>query len=174
MSYLDVLDNEFVALDIFRKPDLVFGVLQYVLLEVIVSKLLRMPFKGGQKSWFELFFIHLISIPFMGGLSGLFEPEGDYDEDVSDLIIDGTKGIPAVFVGQYIVNVAIKGLHVPTITMFDLLMTAASKTVTRPIAGLLYKNVFPDSIKLQWDDLSVLLGQQNMSSNLKREEDRPA
>ena len=75
----------------------------------------------------ELAAIHTVSLPFIGGGAAFVEfphPMG-YEALWGDLVMDGAKGIPAVFAAQYVVNTALKGLHAPSIKFKEVLTTAA-------------------------------------------------
>ena len=164
-----ILENLLAPYDFLNKPDLAFGVIQYVFLEVIVSRIFRYVLKQPAP-WGVDFAVHFISIPFLGGLSAFAESQGELKEsDFLTLLLDGAKGIPGVFVAQYVVQSFQLGPVIPHFNLRDLLITAASKAITRPIAGFLYNYVFPDKIKEQWDDVDAFVAFQNTKSNIKVE-----
>ena len=55
--------------------------------------------------------------------------------------MDGAKGIPGLFAAQYVVNTAGQGLHFPKFTFKDMLITGASKAITRPIINMAYSSL---------------------------------
>jgi len=163
------ISNLLTGFDFFEKPALAMGVLQYILLEVLVSRLFRF-LVDHPKTWTEDFFIHIISIPFLGGLSAWSGNAGTYDDNFFSLLLDGARGIPAVFVSQYIVSSFEEGPTLPgPFDMKDVLITAASKAITRPLAGFLYQFVFPKAIKDTWDDVDLLVTAQVEHSIIKIE-----
>ena len=81
--------------------------------------------------------------------------------------MDGAKGVPAVFVAQYICNTALAGLHAPKLQFNDILVTAASKIITRPIISLVYPYL-SDQMRTNLDTLEELFnGPQRGASRLK-------
>mgnify|MGYP001061627218 FL=1 len=55
-----------------------------------------------------------------------------------DHLTDGAKGIPAVLLAQWILDSFAKGFHVPWFNMKDLLITAGTKALTRPVIGFIF------------------------------------
>ena len=164
-----VLSNLFGAFDFLDKPDLAFGVAQYVVLEVLVSRIFRFLLKEPAP-WATDFFVHVISIPFLGGLSAWTEESEVFeDSDFLTLLVDGAKGIPAVFVAQYVLQSFSIGPSLPQFHLKDVLITSASKAITRPIAGFLYKNVFGEQLREMWDDVDMLIAYQQDRSSVKGE-----
>jgi hypothetical protein len=53
--------------------------------------------------------------------------------DYTTALKDGARGIPAVLAAQWVYNTASRGFHVPWFGMKDLLITAGSKAITRPL-----------------------------------------
>ena len=123
-----------------RKISQVAGVAEYVAAEVLVSYLARYVFKIEKRSIMELTAIHAVSVPFIGGLAQWSEPNHPYSYDApfQDTVMDGAKALPAVYAAQYICNTALSGLHAPSLNFKDILVTAASKIVTRPLLSFLY------------------------------------
>ncbi len=114
----------------------VFGSIQSVAAEVAVSKFLRWLLKMEQRSVYDLAILHSVSQGMLGGFMGYFNDMADIDTKdlgVGGALADGAKGLPALVVAQYIVNTAAKGLHFPGFSMKDLLITGASKALTRPL-----------------------------------------
>ena len=120
------------------RPQLALGSAEYVAIEVIISKLFRRLIGAAPKSWKDLIFIHGVSLSYMGGAQGFANPPGKYEAGVVENLKDGVKGIPAILLGMYTVDTCYRGFHVPKWSMADILVSAASKTVSRPIFGMLY------------------------------------
>ncbi len=123
------------------------GSLVYVALEVAVSKLLRTIMGADTKSAMELATVHTISLGLMGGLSaplnnpkeGVVHPG---EKSISRHITQGAKGIPALFLAQYIYQTFFNGFSMSFWSMKDALIMMAAKILTRPIGSkLLYNNV---------------------------------
>ena len=163
-----VISNLFVGFDVFDKPDLAFGIAQYVTLEVLVSRIFRFVL-NEPGSWATDFFVHVISIPFLGGLSAWAADSDSYESDFGTLLMDGAKGIPAVFAAQYVLQSFTLGPSLPKFNMRDVMITSASKAITRPIAGFLYQNVFTEELREQWDDIDAYVTAQMDRSSIKAE-----
>ena len=145
-EYTNVLSNIIVPFDP-RRTKLLMGSLEYVAAEVIVAKVVRKIIKADNKGWLELAYVHALSLPFMGGTAAFFDANAGYEgqdaegKDVTFMtqLMDGAKGIPAVLVAQYIIESFAKGFHAPWFNMKDLLITAGTKAITRPLVGFVYK-----------------------------------
>ena len=110
-----------------RKSQLVMGNAQLIAVEVTVSKILRKILRMADESIFRLTLIHAASLPLLGGAGGYFAPAkrlGDTNATYAEQFADGAKGIPAVFIGQYVINTAFQGFHMPKISIQDMLITA--------------------------------------------------
>ena len=130
----NVVRNAVAPLD-FGEDNRVLGTAEYVAIEVAVSKIVRSVLKMENRSVWDLFWIHLLSVPFLGGLGA---PFGDQTplantNDYTQALKDGARGIPAVLAAQWVYNTASRGFHVPWFGMKDLLITAGSKAITRPL-----------------------------------------
>ena len=68
---------------------------------------------------------------------------------------------------QYITNTALKGLHVPKLSIRDILITAASKILTRPLLTYVY-GYMPDAVQGNFDANDDMVVQQVGASRLKR------
>ena len=130
----NVFNNGIAAVD-FRKAKQLIGTVEYVAAEVLVSKVIRAVLKMENRGIFDLAFIHLLSIPFMGGIAAPFGnvraigATGGYGQAA----VDGAKGIPGVLIAQWIIATASKGFHFPWFNLKDLLITAGSKALSRPL-----------------------------------------
>lgn len=152
-GYTNIPINAIQMVDL-RHGSQVVGVVEYVAAEVIVSYFARWLFKSERRTLMELAAIHAVSIPLIGGLSAGVQDSNalGYESPVTDLVQDSAKGIPAVFVAQYICNTALAGLHAPKLQFTDILITAASKIISRPILALL----FPYISEMGRNNLDVL------------------
>ena len=138
-AFTNILTNAIQPIDV-RKGSQVAGAAEYVAAEVLVSYFARYLFKVEKRTLMELAAIHAVSIPLIGGLSAGVEDSNifGYESPWGDLVQDGAKGVPAVFVAQYVCNTALSGLHAPKLAFNDILMTAAAKIITRPLIALVY------------------------------------
>ena len=116
------------------------GSAEYVAWEVIVTMILRQALGYSKKSVFELIQVHAVSLTFMGGAQGFLDAPANFDASLFDQLKDGAKGIPAVLLAKYSVDTCYKGFHVPFKgwSMSDVVMSAASKALSRPLFSLLY------------------------------------
>ena len=123
-----------------RRFQLAIGSAEYVAWEVIVTMLLRQALGYSKKSIFELAQVHAVSLTFMGGAQGFIAAPSGFDASLFEQLKDGAKGIPAVLLAKYSVDTCYKGFHVPFKgwTMSDIVMSAASKAISRPLFSLLY------------------------------------
>ena len=123
----NVLSNTVLPFDI-RKPKLLIGSAQLILMEVLVAKVIRKILQMPNRGFGELALIHAVSLPLLGGFSGFFDPNSNIQtSSAKDSFRDGAKGIPGVFAAQYITNVGAKGLHIPSVSFKEVLVTAASR-----------------------------------------------
>jgi hypothetical protein len=172
-EYTNVLSNVIVPFDP-RRTKLLLGSLEYIAAEVVVAKVCRKIIKADNKGWAELAYVHALSLPFMGGAAALFEGNNDYegkDKEGKDIgfgshLMDGAKGIPAVLIAQYILESFTKGFHAPWFNLKDLLITAATKALTRPIVGFIF-TYLPEDAQTNLRVLDVLVQRQREKSTLK-------
>ncbi len=168
----DVFKNSVAPINVTATDgtDRVIGNAQVVALEVAVSKLLRWGLRMAPRGILELAFIHTVSLGFMGGLAGPFDRSAPIDGDVktTDALFDGMKLVPAVFAAQYVASVARQGLNLgfKQISVKDLLITAASKAVTRPLWNLIYKQL-PQKMADGLDTHDNMVERQRAASRLK-------
>ena len=155
-----------------RNTSVAGGAAAYVGLEVFVSYMLRHVFKVEKRGLAELTAIHALSVPFVGGLSAYFDGpdtlglEGSYGPQ----FMEGFKGIPAVFASQYVVNTYLSGLHVPKLNFKDILITSASKILTRPVMSLAYPQL-GETFRNGQDAIDATFAKQREASNLKQTSD---
>ena len=162
----NILNNTVLPLDV-RKPDLLVGSIQLITLEVLMAKTLRKVLSMGNRGFIELALIHAVSLPMIGGFSGAFGQNKQYSNaTATSSLQDGAKGVPAVFMAQYITNVAAKGFHMPKVSMKEILVTAASKMLTRPLITLMYPKLHKQ-LKDGFDVQNRMEIKQQIASNLK-------
>ena len=173
-SYQNIMTNVVLPFDP-RRTKLLLGSLEYIAFEVLIAKMLRKLIRADTLGWAELAYIHALSLPFMGGAAGFFNPQDGYDGvrtsdskpvAFTDKLMDGSKGIPAVLLAQWILNSFSKGFHVPWFNMKDLLITAATKTLTRPIVGFVYAYL-PEAARENLMVVDELVRRQQFFSTLK-------
>ena len=163
---MNVFNNAILPFDV-RKVSLVAGSAQLVLVEVIVSKVIRKILGMGSRGFAELAAIHAVSLPFLGGLSGFFESNKAISgQTYGSAFQDGAKGVPAVLLSQYLINTAARGMHVPSFSFKEVLVTAASKTLTRPLIVLAYPKLHK-SLQSNFRAVNRMEQMQNQNSNLK-------
>ena len=146
-DYLNIMTNVVLPVDP-RRTKLLLGSLEYIAFEVVVAKLIRKLMKADNLGWARLAYIHALSLPFLGGAAGFFNEQEGYTGPKStdqkpvgftDHLMDGAKGIPAVLLAQWILDSFAKGFHAPWFNMKDLLITAGTKAITRPVIGFIFK-----------------------------------
>ena len=163
----NVLANAYAPVD-FRNEGQLMGTAGYVAVEVAVSKLVRTVLKMEPRSITELAFVHLLSIPFMGGAGAPFGASTPLrgTADYTTAFKDGAKGIPAVLVAQWVYQTAYSGFHMPWFNLKDLLIIAGSKTITRPLVYSVYDKL-PDALDDGFAVIDELIRRQTNNSNIK-------
>lgn len=144
---------------------LVLGTVEYVLLEAAVSMLLRRVIKAQRRPFLQEVALHTIAMPFVGGLGAPLGKGGSYSAPYTDQLIDGSKGIPAVLFAQYVQQTAAKGFHLPSLSVNDLVITAVSKAITRPITKIVY-DFAPAMLKEHIERVRLLIARQENASLL--------
>ena len=169
-EFTQLLTTAAIPIDV-RTSEVVFGAVEYVAFEVFVSWMVRYMFKFEKRSLMELMAIHAVSIPLIGGAAGFVEGNHllGYEAPWGDVLYDGAKGVPAVFVAQYLVNTALAGFHVPGINVKDVLITAASKILSRVVISAGYGN-FGDRFRDYLDILEEVFNRQYQKSRLKSDD----
>ena len=149
-----------------RRYKLAVGSAEYIAIEVIVSKLLRMLVGASRKGWVELATVHAVSLTYMDGAQGFMEPPGSLNADLMTQLQDGAKGIPAVFAAQYITNVANRGFQIPKVSVKEILVTAASKMLSKPLINVMFDKL-PKAIKDNFTIQLLMEAKQSAASNLR-------
>ena len=172
-EYSNLLTNVILPVDP-RRTDLLIGSLEYVAFEVVVAKIIRKVMRMDNVGWTRLAYIHTLSLPFLGGAAGFFDPAENYRGQnkkgeaigFADNIFDGAKGIPAVLLAQWILDSFAKGFHAPWFNMKDLLVTAGTKALTRPVIGFL-SEYLPDTITEKLAVVDEMIRRQQSVSTLR-------
>ena len=169
-EFSNVFTTAISPIDI-RNSTFVGGTLSHVAAEVLVSYIVRRLTGAEKRTLMELTAIHALSVPLQGGMSGMLDgahPLG-LEAPMGSLFADGAKGVPAVFATTYMVNTAMSGLHMPKLSFKDILITAASKIVTRPLMSFAYPN-FGASFRQGQDALEDNFSIQRLQSSFNQPE----
>ena len=160
------MSNAIAPVD-FRKSKQLIGTAEFVAVEVLVSKVVRSVLKMENRGLMQLAFVHLLSIPFMGGLAGPLPAQSGIGNTAGygTALADGAKGIPGVLIAQWIIATATKGFHFPWFNMKDLLITAGSKTVTRPLVYSVIDKL-PEDAQAGFAVMDALFAAQVAKSNI--------
>ena len=152
------------------RANLAIGSLEYVAIEVFMSKLLRILLKMDTKSIFELATVHAVSMSFMGGAQGFMETPGNIATDgIFKQLTDGAKGVPAVLLAQWTVDTMNMGFHAPFTkwSLRDILVSAAGKALSRPVFSLIYPYL-PTPVRDPFDLTSDMVARQVSRSTMRR------
>ena len=109
------------------------GNAQRIVLEVLVSKILRKVLRMQDRSFMYLASVHAISLPLLGGFQGALTGPGRLSDPQMGQFQQAAATIPAVYASEYVVNTSSVGFHVPRPNLRDALVTAAAKVLTRPM-----------------------------------------
>ena len=120
---------------------------------------------GMPRGLLKLSAIHGVSLPFIGGASGFVEPTAGYDADYADQFTSGAKGVPAVLVAHYIIQVFERGFTLPNAGFKEYIITAVSKILSRPLASTVY-GYLPAGASNSLAVLHALMVRQAKASNL--------
>ena len=169
----NVFNNAIAPVD-FRAENRVLGTAEYVAVEVAVSKIVRAVLKMENRTVWDLFWVHLLSVPFMGGIGAVFGDQvplqqGPTQQGYTQTAKDGAKGIPAVLAAQWVVATASRGFHVPWFGMKDLMITAGSKIISRPLVYSVYAKL-PAQASDALAVIDALIQRQALASNIRRKQ----
>ena len=134
-----------------------------VALEVVVESIVRY-FAKAKRNVMDMTATHALSQAFHGGLmpwAGAYNSDGTWP----DAVKDGAKGIPAVLAARYCVEVFHSGFFMPKFNFKELMITAGSKTATRPVSKMI-KKWLPKTITDQATVIDALYNRQMEVSNL--------
>ena len=142
------LSNSFQIFNLVRQPENIVGIGEIVLFETITSILFYQLFMPEKyPGLWRVMTVHLVSLPFLAAI-----PLSDFGQratlksylsqrqSVKQAIEVSSRGIPAVFVSQFIVG-TVGGenvIRIPKVTFPEVLVTAGSKFITRPLLQLIY------------------------------------
>ena len=146
----------------------------HVIPEVLVQKVVNRMFGKQPVGWVESGLTHLFSIPFIGGLGAPIAPakHPGLDGDYSTQFQAGFAGVPAVLIGQYLVELLSgRPLFHWDFGVRDTIIAAVSKTITRPVLSTLGK-LSPDFYTNNYNRLQARFDMQAQSSNLRMKEKR--
>ena len=162
----NVISNAIAPVD-FRKSNQLLGTAEYVAVEVLVSKIIRGVLKMENRGVWELAWVHLLSIPFLGGAGAPFGATRSTTQTTaySRAAMDGARGIPAVLLAQYVYSTAYAGFHIPKFNFKDLLITAGSKSISRPLVYSIIDKL-PQSMQDGFTVLDELARRQTTESNI--------
>jgi hypothetical protein len=150
----------------YAGSDRIVGTTFNVAAEVIVESAVRMMIGQKKLNWFDMVAYHAISQPFMMA----FLASGDLTDvgkgDYWDQVVDGFRGVPAVLLAKYILFTYYRGFFVPGFDWKELLMTAGTKTITRPIVHTVQKWL-PKTLQDQLAVVDAIYKSQMANSNLK-------
>jgi hypothetical protein len=172
-DYANIATNVILPFDP-RRTKLLLGSLEYIAFEVVIAKIIRKIIKQDNKGWLHLGYIHALSLPFMGGAAGFFDPNTVYNGQdrqgkaigFTKHLTDGAKGIPAVILAQWILESFTRGFHAPWFNMKDLLITAGTKAITRPAIGFVI-DYLPKAAKENLMVVEELVARQQSASTLR-------
>ena len=169
-EFMNIVETAVTPIDL-RKSEVVFGAAEYVFFEVFTHWMLMYFLKFEKRSFVELAAIHTVSLPFIGGMGAFmeFHDARGYEAPWGAIVADGSKGVPAVFAAQYLVNTALRGIHAPSIKFKEVLTTIAAKILSRVLLSSGYYYL-PNAFKNNLDILDVAFTKQFLSSRLLSKE----
>ena len=121
------------------------------------------------KGLVELATVHAVSLAFMGGAAGFMDPPSNIaSAKLLTQLRDGAKGIPAVLLAMWTVDTLNYGFHAPFTkwTLKDVLVSAASKALSRPIFSMMYP-MLPKPIRDPFNLTELMVSRQTNSSTLR-------
>ena len=171
-EFMNIVETAVTPIDL-RKSEVVFGAAEYVFFEVFTHWMLMYFLKFEKRSFVELAAIHTVSLPFIGGMGAFmeFHDVRGYEAPWGTIVADGSKGVPAVFAAQYLVNTAlcIRGIHAPSIKFKEVLTTIAAKILSRVLLSSGY-SFLPAAFRNNLDILDAAFAKQFLYSRLLNKE----
>ena len=159
-SVYNVLTNSIYP---FSSVKLATGSAEYIANEVAVSYIVR-RILGSPQSFSHMAQVHALSLPLMGGAAGFMDPPAGFDEGWGDQIGAGIKGVPAVLVAHWILQVFQHGFGLPKAGFKEYLMTAFAKIVSRPVLATI-NGFLPGAGQDALEVLHQLVLRQSRASN---------
>ena len=143
------------------------GNAQRVVLEVLISKILRKVMRMQDRSFLYLVAVHTLSLPLIGGIQAVLTPEQNFNSTNLQQIQAAAGSVPGVYAAEYVVNTSSVGFHVPKPSLRDALITAVAKVLTRPLIGNTIA-FLPAALATNFNDAFNVQSTMNNGSNLKR------
>ena len=168
-TVMNIVETAFTPIDL-RSSSVVFGAAEYVFFEVFTSWMIRYVFGFEKRPLTKLLAIHAISIPLIGGASGFMDNNHTlgYEAPWGDIVYDGGKGVPAVFVAQYLVNTSLVGFHAPSVAFKEVLITIAAKVLSRVLIAGVFSNL-PGAFRDMLDTLEAAFYKQHAQSRFSED-----
>ena len=162
---MDVLKN--MGAPLTASTPAAMGNAQRVVLEVLVSKILRKVMRMADRSFLYLAAVHTLSLPLIGGIQAVLTAEQNFNSTNMQQIQAAAGSVPGVYAAEYIVNTSSVGFHVPKPGLRDALITAVAKILTRPLIGNTIAYL-PAALVTNFNDAFNVQSAMNDGSNLKR------
>ena len=162
-SAANLVTNVFLP---FSSGKLIQGSVEYVAVEVLVSWMIRYVM-SMPRDLIELSSIHLFSLPLLGGAVGFMDPAAGYEAEIKDQITGGAKGIPAVLLAHYIVQVFEKGFTRPNGAIKEYLVTMVAKMLSKPLTSMVI-GYLPDNVSDALQVLHAMVVAQTKASNFSK------
>ena len=143
------------------------GNAQRVVLEVLMSKILRKVMRMQDRSFLYLTAVHALSLPLIGGLQSVFTGEQNFNSSNLQQVQAAAGSVPGVYAAEYVVNTSSVGFHVPKPSLRDALITAVAKILTRPLIGNTVAYL-PAALTKNFNDAFNVQSAMNDGSNIKR------
>jgi hypothetical protein len=162
---MEVLNN--AAAPFTASTGAVAGNAQRLVLEVLMSKILRRVLRMQDRSFMYLAAVHGLSLPLIGGFQGAIVPPGRLNDPQMTQLQSAAASVPAVYASEYVVNTSSIGFHVPRPNLRDALVTAAAKVLTRPLISNTI-TYLPSAVAENFVQAFNVQNQQIRSSRLNR------
>ena len=162
---MDVAKNS--VLPLTASTQAAMGNAQRVVLEVLMSKILRKVLRMQDRSFLYLTAVHTISLPLIGGLQAVVTDEKNFNQSNLQQIQAAAASVPGVYAAEYVVNTSNVGFHVPRPNLRDALITAAAKILTRPLIGNTVAYL-PGALTANFAEAFNVQNAMNQRSNMKR------
>ena len=162
---MDVLNN--TLLPVTESTEVAAGNAQRVVLEVLMSKIIRKVMRMQDRSFLYLTAVHTLALPLLGGFQAALSTSQDYNQTNLAQIQAAAACVPAVYTSEYVVNTSSVGFHVPKPNLRDALVTAVAKILTRPLIGNTIQ-FLPVGLQGNFGAAQKLQAIQNSGSRLNR------
>ena len=162
---MEVVNN--ATAPFITSTDVAAGNAQRLVLEVLMSKILRKVLRMQDRSFMYLAAVHGISLPMLGGFQGALVTPGTLVSPQMDQLKEAAAAVPAVYMSEYVVNTSSIGFHVPRPNLRDALVTAAAKVLTRPLISNTF-TYLPNAVAQNFGAAFTVQKLQNQTSRLKR------